>query len=772
MLTKIKENFKLMWMVSCSIILVIPVVVNSILNIYMHSALKKETIFSNELIVNQVQRELEIEQDDIFKMKSELLVKPDVLTLSSKKGASRQYPYEINAVYQNLMGYHNSLEHIRHYYIYFPNIDTVISSDGVFSARDFYQKYYSGSSMSWEAWQTEVSAESNGRFLRRERVMEDGNIGECMLYYSNLKLIGLVDTPVLCVSIDYDYFQTILDTTKVNESEMVFVLDKDNNFLIGNALSEQLSLEWLKNLHLDNSNSNFMVKYNNERYELNYCTGNMVKWKYVKLSKAKEFWRQPNLMNWFSIASVFLSLILGFICIWEFIKINYTPMQQILTLFRNSGSKKNSDIGEYKLIEENVKNVLAQKKGAEEVIEQQKHTLQEFFLVRLLKGEVHNIPSVEEATENIGISLVSQNFIVIAFYIEDYGTLFGEDEAVYKKEELTHFILKNIMEELFAEFGYVKMVVVDHIPVLILNFTDNFKNGLEKKLTEKLDYAHGFIDEHFSIIFREGISESCSGIEELERIFSEAIDVMEYRVLMDSDEVVFWKDMPQNDTNAGYSYGYSAESERKLIVAIQNGNGLEADEALTGIFQSVLGSDKIDSGTAKYFLFDIGSTMLKVIAELHTQEDERHIQQIHYVQQLIAGNSVSKIQDGLRELCQTLCRQQKDERHDEKKISIKVKKYIEENYSDVNLNVSAIGPVFGLVPKYLSKKFKAETNVGLLEYINSVRIDKAKQLIVGTNLKFEEIAEKTGYTSLNTFMRVFKKNTGMTPGVYREKNQI
>ena len=53
-----------------------------------------------------------------------------------------------------------------------------------------------------------------------------------------------------------------------------------------------------------------------------------------------------------------------------------------------------------------------------------------------------------------------------------------------------------------------------------------------------------------------------------------------------------------------------------------------------------------------------------------------------------------------------------------------------------------------------------------------VRINKAKQLIAGTNLKFEEIAEKTGYTNLNTFMRVFKKQTGMTPGNYREENQV
>jgi AraC-like DNA-binding protein len=71
-------------------------------------------------------------------------------------------------------------------------------------------------------------------------------------------------------------------------------------------------------------------------------------------------------------------------------------------------------------------------------------------------------------------------------------------------------------------------------------------------------------------------------------------------------------------------------------------------------------------------------------------------------------------------------------------------------------------------PFYLSRIFKEETGVGLLEYINTLRIEEGKKLLA-RGQSIVKTAETTGFRDSNAFIRVFKKLTGVTPGQYKER---
>ena len=68
---------------------------------------------------------------------------------------------------------------------------------------------------------------------------------------------------------------------------------------------------------------------------------------------------------------------------------------------------------------------------------------------------------------------------------------------------------------------------------------------------------------------------------------------------------------------------------------------------------------------------------------------------------------------------------------------------------------------------YISKMFKLQTGMSLLEYMNSVRIEKACELLANGSCNISEVAEKIGYSNMTTFIRVFTKYKGTTPGRYR-----
>ncbi len=73
-------------------------------------------------------------------------------------------------------------------------------------------------------------------------------------------------------------------------------------------------------------------------------------------------------------------------------------------------------------------------------------------------------------------------------------------------------------------------------------------------------------------------------------------------------------------------------------------------------------------------------------------------------------------------------------------------------------------------PKYLSRVFKNKVGITITEYISMVRISKAKELLVKTNMKIEDIGTAVGFENRTTFFRLFKKIEGMPPNRYRKDN--
>ena len=97
----------------------------------------------------------------------------------------------------------------------------------------------------------------------------------------------------------------------------------------------------------------------------------------------------------------------------------------------------------------------------------------------------------------------------------------------------------------------------------------------------------------------------------------------------------------------------------------------------------------------------------------------------------------------------------------------KVKRFIERNY-DKNISLKAASEVVCLSPKYLSRIFKENTGMGFNEYKLRNKIEKAKKLLKNTGYNINQIAFKLGYLNPESFLRIFKKFTGLTPTEFRK----
>jgi two-component system response regulator YesN len=99
----------------------------------------------------------------------------------------------------------------------------------------------------------------------------------------------------------------------------------------------------------------------------------------------------------------------------------------------------------------------------------------------------------------------------------------------------------------------------------------------------------------------------------------------------------------------------------------------------------------------------------------------------------------------------------------------RAKEYIKTNYNKA-ITLEDVAREINVSPQYLSKLFKEETGENFIDYLTSIRIRIAKNLLEGDDLSIKEICYSIGYSDPNYFSRIFKKIAGVTPTEYKESH--
>ncbi len=101
-------------------------------------------------------------------------------------------------------------------------------------------------------------------------------------------------------------------------------------------------------------------------------------------------------------------------------------------------------------------------------------------------------------------------------------------------------------------------------------------------------------------------------------------------------------------------------------------------------------------------------------------------------------------------------------------LCVRVKKYIERNYREQDINVNKLGMEFDLSPSYLSHLFREQLGVSPLDYLYKIRMNEVKKFLRETSDSVSDIAIRTGFLSNSALNKIYKKNEGIPPGAYRE----
>ncbi len=277
------------------------------------------------------------------------------------------------------------------------------------------------------------------------------------------------------------------------------------------------------------------------------------------------------------------------------------------------------------------------------------------------------------------------------------------------------------------------------------------------------------IDQNFHMHTAAAFGCGYQGISGIHTSYIEAMEALEYKQVMGAAGYPCYEDI--SDAPESRLYQYSLKDEQNLIEAIQDGDYSRAKFVLDKVFRSNFEDNQYKVSVVRCFMMDIAGTIMRAVGELAAgRERDQDFSDMKPVHALLECTSVKQLRKEADELLQQICAQVKEENEkNTKSVQQEMMDYIQEHYMDVNLNVSYLGEQFSLAPSYLSKLFKEQSGQSLLDYINMVRIEKAKELLCANpDDNMDQIAAAVGYSGRITFSRLFKKYVGCTPGIYKE----
>ncbi len=101
----------------------------------------------------------------------------------------------------------------------------------------------------------------------------------------------------------------------------------------------------------------------------------------------------------------------------------------------------------------------------------------------------------------------------------------------------------------------------------------------------------------------------------------------------------------------------------------------------------------------------------------------------------------------------------------------RAKEFMKDNFTNPELTLKTVADHIGFNEKYFSTRFTKECGCTFITYLNDLRIKRAQELLLRTNMKMYEISDAAGYSNVEHFNHMFKKKLGISPSSFRHSEK-
>lgn len=479
-------------------------------------------------------------------------------------------------------------------------------------------------------------------------------------------------------------------------------------------------------------------------------------WTYVLTMPSGNIQTTVGQLRTFFTIAIFASMIIAIVLIRKATELNYQPLENLLQVFQQKNDAAALHKNEYQFLNKKIKELVNAKASAEMNARKSKKPLQQWGLTSLLiKPYEQRQAGNGERVNNYAMSFANGENMVLLVKMRFDSQL---SNCSTLSDDLKLFVIENTFLERIGEVLQCAMVELEGRQVMVLH--DKHISEKMGRIQETIFELQQFVEEEFG--FRVAVVAGLiyPDITGIHKSYLEAREAEEFISTLDQDFISY--EEIKDRTYRGYCY--SLQAEERISAAVRNDNAQLATTLIDKVIDESWLDDQYSPYIRKLLLHDIYCTLLK------TADEKGCIAQIKKLpKDMTIAKPTEEIKSVYADIVNSICAERKNDAavETDRLLCDKVLEYVRENYGDSALNISQTAFHFHMSPANLSATYKNEMGKSLLTVINEVRIEKAIEFLK-QGCTVAETAERVGIPESSSFIRLFKKQVGTTPGKIKD----
>ncbi|MGL5647944.1 MAG: response regulator [Clostridium sp.] len=390
-------------------------------------------------------------------------------------------------------------------------------------------------------------------------------------------------------------------------------------------------------------------------------------------------------------------------------------------------------------LEEVLKNIVIEIEKSEK--KKVSHINKNREILELLRGDIKNI---DELKESLDIDLNGKSYIVASITLSKGGKIISNVDLnkIFKNNNIEKYEIAYVLERRF----------------LVVKEWDK-----DVKTQEVLEHAYKLkelCNKEYELDAFIGIGSVVSSIEDISKSYKEAIDINKY-MLTEGTNICLCKENLRCLDSTIKTFELDFQRINKKII---EKNFEESKEHIEKMFRrnDLTPKDIYDFSIGILFMLykiseefkiegkgynkeSLSSTMVELCTESTTESIEKFL--ISEIENVISNMYVGTTKYS--------------------PVVQQIVTYVNEKYYE-ELSLKVLSSKYNINSSYLGQLFIKEVGMSFSDYLNGVKNAKAKEFLLETNMRINDIAKKVGFIDTSYFYRKFKKYYGVSPSVLRE----
>ncbi|NOU80748.1 helix-turn-helix domain-containing protein [Paenibacillus sp. LMG 31459] len=662
---------------------------------------------------------------------------------------------EINANYNNvslalsvtkeLLNLNRRVDGVYSSYFYLNDSDYVFSTDSSITTLERYE------SIDWITEALEGRRGISGVWVPRK--LESGE--NVVSYVYPLNRLSSTTRGIIVVNLKESQIGKYLHATEIGDSNYL-LLDSDGKVISYNdhslLLSDGQKLPYLQEiLNQESSEGYTFHELDGKRMIYAWSRSAMSGWWNVSWSSMDELMIKSRDMQGNIILLTGAIILLGtllaiFLATWL-----SRPLRQLVRTIRSKSDLGVVNKNELAFLDMAFKRMQEEEESLFQLLQEREQDTRSLAVHRLLRGEIP--PRITEAFPEVC-------YRVVVVSIDQYRRYVGNTNVETRSY---HRYLLNAKYESFFPEGILARSVYhnDGCIVIVLNLAPDEsgeKEGLIRQALEQIRDQSLELLEHSVTI---GVSDLADAPERVALRLFEAMEVIKRRMINGAGSIMYWHD----EEEGSRKYLDSESSERRILNFLDAGELAGIFKELQSIRSQIASEENISYDNIMFIYYQLMGATIKHLRENHISTGRMVMGRGNVYSILAAMDTLDELEEYLHgfftEIVQSLDRSTSETNHAERIIH-----YLKKNFRE-EIVFEDMAKEIGISYSYMRKIVYEQTGNSMIDFVNQLRIEKAKELLLDTECSIKQIAAEVGYYNVQSFNRFFRKYEGMPPSSFK-----